>query len=217
MDGTREDKTFAPGYGEFSTGTPGGDLEAVALAVPTDALSGPVPAQLTTMSAGADSVFDAAQVGDWTTASVVANGVSAAWSAFQAGGVPPMLLSPTNSAVAALTNAVQAQSVPASLQAALDVEQASLDLQLRHRPRAEIDLALLGLWARQLLVDAAAGDQAAVLGDAATIKWIRDRLAPDVGPELRLLDARLAGLLAAAAGRDLGAIAGAAVRLRRGL
>jgi hypothetical protein len=29
MDGTREGKVFAPGYGEFSTGTPGGDLEAV--------------------------------------------------------------------------------------------------------------------------------------------------------------------------------------------
>ena len=36
MDGTREGKIFAPGYGEFSTGDPGGDLEAVSLASPTD-------------------------------------------------------------------------------------------------------------------------------------------------------------------------------------
>ena len=34
MDGTREGKIFAPGYGEFSTGDPGGDLEAVSLASP---------------------------------------------------------------------------------------------------------------------------------------------------------------------------------------
>ena len=36
MDGTREGKVFAPGYGEFSTGSPGGDLEAASLASPTD-------------------------------------------------------------------------------------------------------------------------------------------------------------------------------------
>ena len=36
MDGTTEGKVFAPGYGEFSTGTAGGDLEAVSLASPTD-------------------------------------------------------------------------------------------------------------------------------------------------------------------------------------
>ncbi len=41
MDGKREGKTFAPGYGEFSTGTAGGDLEAVSLASPTDSRQGP--------------------------------------------------------------------------------------------------------------------------------------------------------------------------------
>jgi hypothetical protein len=35
MDGKRESKTFAPGYGEFSTGA-GNDIEAIAIAVPTD-------------------------------------------------------------------------------------------------------------------------------------------------------------------------------------
>ena len=45
MDGTTEDKTFAPGYGEFYTAG-GGDVEALALAVPTDAASGPTPAEL---------------------------------------------------------------------------------------------------------------------------------------------------------------------------
>jgi hypothetical protein len=40
MDGETEDKIFAPGYGEFSTGS-GANVEALALAVPTDALPGP--------------------------------------------------------------------------------------------------------------------------------------------------------------------------------
>jgi hypothetical protein len=35
MDGKRESKTFAPGYGEFSTGA-GNNIEAIAIAVPTD-------------------------------------------------------------------------------------------------------------------------------------------------------------------------------------
>ena len=39
-DGTREDKYFAPGYGEFRSAG-GGDLEAMALAVPTDAPPAP--------------------------------------------------------------------------------------------------------------------------------------------------------------------------------
>ena len=43
MDGTREGKIFAPGYGEFSTGDPGGDLEAVSLASPTDSVRPALP------------------------------------------------------------------------------------------------------------------------------------------------------------------------------
>ena len=59
MEGTTEDKSFAPGYGEFYTAG-GGDVEALALAVPTDAASGPTPAELQTLSSGALDVFDAA-------------------------------------------------------------------------------------------------------------------------------------------------------------
>jgi hypothetical protein len=42
MDGKRESKTFAPGYGEFSTGA-GNNLEALALAVPIDRTPRRVP------------------------------------------------------------------------------------------------------------------------------------------------------------------------------
>ncbi len=59
MDGTREAKVFAPGYGEFSTGNPGGDLEAVSLAVPTDGRQGPAPAEFSALSAAAATVFEA--------------------------------------------------------------------------------------------------------------------------------------------------------------
>jgi hypothetical protein len=213
MDGTREDKVFAPGYGEFSTGA-SGDLEAVAVAVPTDALSGPVPVELVSMSEGADTVFAAARLGYWSTASAAAGSVSAAWAAYRAGSVPPMLRDQADVAIAALSAAVLAGDAAASRRAAVEVDQASLDLQLRYRSRAEIDLALLDLWARQLVVDAEAEDAAAVYGDAATLAWIRARLAEDVGPGIDLV---LRGLAEAVASRDVGAARVAADRLRGGL
>ena len=40
----------------------------------------------------------------------------------------------------------------------------------------EIDLARFDLWAAQLLVDAAAGDAAAVNGDFFSLDYIRDRI-----------------------------------------
>jgi len=45
QDGTAEENVFVPGYGEFRTGG-GGDLEALALAIPVDALDEPLPAEL---------------------------------------------------------------------------------------------------------------------------------------------------------------------------
>ena len=64
MDGTREGKIFAPGYGEFSTGTPGGDLEAVSLASPNDRRQGPAPAEFGALSGAAAGVFDAVAAAD---------------------------------------------------------------------------------------------------------------------------------------------------------
>ena len=55
QDGAREDKTFAPGYGEFFTGG-GGDVEALALAAPIDKLYGPVPAELETLASGSSTM-----------------------------------------------------------------------------------------------------------------------------------------------------------------
>ena len=64
MDGATEDKTFAPGYGEFSAGG-GGDLEAVALAVPVDAVGGAPPAGLAVADRRRPVRFDAAGAGRW--------------------------------------------------------------------------------------------------------------------------------------------------------
>ncbi|HKZ54638.1 MAG TPA: hypothetical protein VJ123_04090 [Anaerolineales bacterium] len=215
MDGAYEDKTFAPGYGEFSTGS-GDNLEALALGVPTDALPGPVPAELATLLSGAVAIFDAAPANDWPAASVTLGTMTTAWDAYRAGGAPPMLDAQMSAALDALSRAVDARNPSQARQAALDIAQASLDFQLRHRPPAEIDLARFDLWAHQLLVDAEADDPGAVSGDVATLEWMRDRFAHTLGSaDTGQVDALLGELRAAAADtEDLAAVTAAAVRLR---
>jgi hypothetical protein len=53
--------------------------------------------------------------------------------------------------------------------AAVGVALAALDLRLQYRRPAAIDRARFHLWARQVLVDAAARDLPAVSGDVATV------------------------------------------------
>ncbi len=216
MDGVRENKIFAPGYGEFSSGPGGPNLEAIALAIPADALTGAVPASVRTLTSGAITVFDAALAADWNSASSTVSAMNSAWNSFRASGVPPMLEPPMRIALAALTTAVNARQVGAARQAAVEVHRAGLDFELRHRPRSEIDMALLDNWARQLLVDVAAGNRANALGSAASLRWIRERLGHDVTvSEARIIDANLADLRMAAASSDAPRAARAVAALSR--
>ena len=171
-----EPKTFAPGHGEWFSGG-GHDFEANAVAVPADALPAPTPAELTTLASGAYHILDTVRSKDWTATSATVKSMTSAWNTVRAGKVPERLGAQTSKAVDALATAVGGRNSAAALQAALDVADASLDLQLRYRPVAEINRARLELWARQLLVDAAAKNPAAVQGDVTTLAWIRDRIA----------------------------------------
>jgi hypothetical protein len=160
QDGSREDKTFAPGYGEFFTGSES-EVEALALAVPTDELSGPVPAELETLLSGATEILGKPKAPPATVARMMR-----AWRTYQAAGdVPPRLEPVMSSALKRLPNA------------AFDVANTALDLQLRYRPPAEIDRERFALWTRRLTVDANAGNAVGVTGDLVVLEWIRDRFA----------------------------------------
>jgi hypothetical protein len=214
MDGSTEDKTFAPGYGEFYTAA-GGDVEALALAVPTDAASGPQPAELTTLSNGALDTFDATHSGDWKAASSTVEKMSAAWETYRAGEVPRLIEPRMTDALAALVRAVDARDATQAQQAAIDTAQSSLDLQLRYRPQVDIDLARFDLWAAQLTLDASAGDAGAVGGDVFTIGYIRDRILNTLdGTDRFRVDTEVQKLQVAAADHDLAAATDAAKRLR---
>jgi hypothetical protein len=214
MDGTTEDKTFAPGYGEFYTAG-GADVEALALAVPTDAASGSTPAELTTLSNGALDVFDAAHSGDWKAASSTVEKMSAAWETYRAGEVPKLIEPRMTDALAALARAVDARDALQAQQAAIDASQWSLDLQLRYRPPSDIDRARFDLWAARLTVDAAAGDAAAVNGDLFTLDYIRDRILHTLdGADATRVNSALEELQTAVDEEHLAAASDAAEHLR---
>jgi hypothetical protein len=171
-----EPKIFAPGHGEFFSGG-GHDFEANALTVPADAASGPVPAELNTLLNGAYDIVGAAGTKDWKSASASLASMTRAWDTYRAGQVPRRLASELGGALDALATTVRTRNQRRASQAALDVANATLDLQLGYRPPAEVNLARFELWARQLAVDAKAKNAAAVHGDVTTLGFIRDRLA----------------------------------------
>ncbi len=199
MDATTEDKSFAPGYGEFYTAS-GPDVEPLALAVPTDKADGPRPADLSTLHMGAAAIFAAAGTKDWKATSAEIKRMTAAWTSYRAGGVPRLIEPQMTAALDALDRAVAARDAGRSRQSAIDVARSSLDIQLRYRPATEVNLARVDLWAAQVLVDAAAKDGGSVRGDAFTLVYLRDRILRSVDPadliriNTQLLDLQIAGL-----------------------
>ncbi|MGH9289251.1 MAG: hypothetical protein ACRD0V_13360 [Acidimicrobiales bacterium] len=195
LDGTFSDKVFAPGYGEFYSAHEG-DVEALALAVPTNAIDGPVPAELESLSTGADDVFDAVRSEAWGSAKAALEPVTAAWDVYRGGDVPPYLAIEMDRALDSLAAAVDARDHAQAGSSAIDVAQSATDLQLRYRPPPDIDRARFELWARQLVVDAAAGDLGGMRGDVTTLEFIRDRFvhtldqAVVIGIDVHLMELR---------------------------
>ncbi len=144
--------------------------------MPTDALDGAVPAELTTLSDGALEIFDAAGSGDWAAASATIRDMEAAWQTYRGGDVPRLIEPRMDQALATLAGAVRVRKATEARDAAIEAARSSLDLQLPYRPEAEIDLARMDLWAAQLLVDEAAGDAAGVGADQFALDYDRDRI-----------------------------------------
>ena len=212
LDGSRSDKTFAPGYGEFRT-VDGGDVEALALAVPMDALPGSTPPRLRFLTTGAWGILENARLKDWEAASATVKRLNAAWMTVKA-GAPPLIADRMNRTLSELTRTVKARLAGKVAQLAIGVAQSALDLELRHRPAIEVDIERFHLWTQQLRVHAAAGDVAGATGDVAVLEWIRDRVTGALDPVgLREIDLGLRGLRAASDARNLPAAADHAARL----
>jgi hypothetical protein len=212
-DGSQEDKLFAPGYGEFRTAGDG-DLEALALAVPADALAGRAPRELRALIVSARAILESARVEDWETASASLRRTKLPWGTLREGHLPQSISGRLSKTMRALTLAVRAHKPARVAQAAIDVEQSALDLQLRHRPVVEIDKRRFELWTQQLRVHAAANDLAGATGDVAVLEWIRDRFVKTLERGRREeLAMRLRDLRRATDARNLPAAADHAARL----
>jgi hypothetical protein len=207
-----EAKVFAPGYGEFFSGG-GHDFEANALSVPADARPGPVPVELSSIVRHARAVFHLARANRWKAARAGLVDITAAWHTYRTRGVPDRLATRTRHALGALSAAVDARQRRAAAQSALDVIDATFDVELQYRPPSAINKARFVLWTRQLALDARARRAGAVHGDVTTIGWIRDRL--DLDPAAgRSIDDEIRYLRSVAEAREFPAAATHAARLR---
>jgi len=213
MDGGHEIKIFAPGYGEFATGS-GGEIEALALAVPIDAIPGEEPAAITNIVAAAEAAGTATLDADWAAATTAIDATNEAWEPYRLAGVPLWLDRQMTDAIDALTAAVAANDKSGARLAAIGVARAGLDLALRHRDPLAVDIARFELWLDQVVVDAAAKDKDGVRGDVASLEWTRDRFigALDTAVTERV-EADLATLRAAADAGDLKAASSTAAEL----
>jgi hypothetical protein len=216
MDGTREGKIFAPGYGEFSTGDPGGDLEAVSLASPTDRRPDPAPAEFGAFSAAVRAVFAAAADSDTERAKQAATTLNQTWGAVLTKGVPPQSQSQMKRDMGELATAVDVRDRISAQSAALRVAQNELDLRLLYQRVIDVDLARMALWADQLPIDTAADDAGLVLADVAALErvWERTRHGVD---SAGTVDAALQQLRKVADAEDLPAVDGAAAALKQAL
>jgi hypothetical protein len=207
MDGTREGKVFAPGYGEFSTGTAGGDLEAVSLASPIDSRQGPAPAEFAALANAVNALYEAAAGDDATRVQQAIATLNTAWDAVRAKGIPPQMESQMRADIDALSSE-DVQS------ASLRVAQNELDLRLLYEPVIDVDLARLRLWTRQLPIDVADEDTGLVLANVAALERVWERTRHGVDPAAPV-DAALQELRKTADAEDLAAVDRAAEALNR--
>jgi hypothetical protein len=208
MDGTREGKVFAPGYGEFSTGSPGGDLEAASLAVPTDRRQGAAPTEFAALSRSVDGVYTA----DPSHLKNAATALTTAWEAVRATGIPAQMDTQMQADIDAFNGAIGEQNAAAAQAGALRIAQNELDLRLLYQPVIDVDVARLKLWRRQLPLDVAAEDTGLVLADVAALDRVWERTKPAV-QDPGAVDAAMQKLREAADAVDLLAVDEAATAL----
>jgi hypothetical protein len=204
MDGSREDKVFMPGYGEFRTGTQAtNDLEALALMAPIDALRAPLPVALEAMSSASAAVFAAAGANDFTAAATSLASLTGAWNTYQTGQVPPLLKAEMARVLALLETVVDGRVVADTRDEAIALARVIHDLRLRYEPITQVDQVRLDLWLAQVAVDAADGAFGDIRGDAVTAAAVFDRFRHTLATSLAGdIAAKLSQLSAAAESND---------------
>jgi hypothetical protein len=213
LDGSKSDKVFAPRYGEFYTASDG-EVEALSLAVPADRVDGSEPIELTKLITGTWGLVESARLEDWEAVDATLARITANWKAVAASTQPVRVAQTLDAALRSLTKAVAGKQTGPVTSAAVGVAQSALDLELRYRTVAVVDIERFHLHTQQLRIDAAAANAAGVAAEVATLEWIRDRITGTLkAEELRVVDDELARLRNASNTGNLNAAADQAARL----
>ncbi|MFZ1627125.1 MAG: hypothetical protein WAT81_04980 [Candidatus Moraniibacteriota bacterium] len=177
MDGTRQQKIFAPGYGEFQTGSrENNDLEALALSIPTDAQADSLPAELKNLSTQTATLYNAVRGRDFTSMNTALTRVSSEWSNYKASNVvSPLLANEVERIFPLLRKAASAKNTFETALHAVELARPIYDLRLRYQPIPEIDQVRFDLWMAQVPVDAERGDAGSLRGDVASASLVLDR------------------------------------------
>lgn len=175
LDESRSDKMFAPGYGEFYSAHDG-DVEALALAANIDHLSEAEPAALGAITTSAWGLAEAVRLDDWEAADSIGQRLTTAVQQI-AQITPPRIASVMQAALADLSNALATQDGVATVQAAIDVAQSAIDVQLRFRSAPLVDAARFHLHTQQFRLDVEVGDEAAAMSEVAALEWLHQRIA----------------------------------------
>jgi hypothetical protein len=211
-DGSTEEKQFAPGYGEFYTAADR-EVEALALAVPTDRASGSAPASLDDLGAAAADAVQAALDGDLQAVERLAADAESARMAL--GDEVPALLQPLlRDAIDVMASAAESNRDRAAADAAILVARLAGDVRLRYATAPGVDIDRLGLWGAQLIVDARAESRADVLADNFATAYVMDRLTEALAGSRTQIDAALEELQVAIDDEDFEAIAAAGQQIR---
>ncbi len=212
MDGAKELKTFAPGYGEFFT-SGGGDTEALALAVPADAAAAPLTRSVRRLNNAAMRAYAAAMHRSPAAVGHAATAARRAWQEIDRREVPRLLRPLVARGIARLA---AARETVGAAQAALGLARLAQDLRLRYESADRVDRLRFDTWLAQMLLDARRGRLGAVSGDFFAIDYVRDRVRDSFDEGLRAdVDLALEELLDAINEGDLGSVREVASELRR--
>jgi hypothetical protein len=213
LDGGHSKKTLAPGYGEFLTAG-GGELEAMAVSTPANAIKGGAPVEVRRILTSAGGIVEYARSGDWELADYSVGRIRKQLAIVDRTKQPSRVSTLLHEAVARLDKSVHGRRLIPAQQAAIDVAQSGIDLQARYLDPVDTEVARFHLHTQQLRVDALSKDKGRVAAEVAALEWINDRLAARMSAaERAMVDRGLAQLHVAADSGNLAAAADRAVRL----
>ncbi len=214
MNGKSAIKAFVPGYGEFLAHT-----EDAAVALPTDALSGPMPNELKALLTGATDLLSAPEPKDWQVISRTLQTMTDAWDAYNAGKASDKFVLLNTQFDRAFTHLIEGSKeldIRDVHKAAFDVAVAAVDLQMPYRSVVESDLTRLMLWSNRTHIDSLEAATSDVAGDIVVIDLILGRVGHQLDAAIgKDLTTRISAMKKASSAQDMTGVAEASTTLSK--